>query len=352
MASCAAFRLIFWKAGWTTASIPIVRRLLKAARTGGPSARRRVSAMPRARRRAGRRPRTGRSADSRFPWNSRIDSASSEMAAPTLPSGPRTASCSKQRLPVFLRHRLSRCRIPKRCATSTWPQQRDSLREVVLIGPRRTRILVGRSIERDTAALARLAWQIALTGAGVLAVGLAGGWFLSRGVIRPIETMSQAASAISVANLTQRIDVREMDSELGGLARILNDAFGRLEAAFRQQSRFTADASHELRTPLSIIHTHLELALTKPRSAEEYREAIETCLRASQRMKTLVDGLLTLARADAGKLELEPQKVDLESARQGIRGAEWAAGASEGNPSFSPRAARFLPRRPGASHES
>lgn len=192
------------------------------------------------------------------------------------------------------------------------PRQRGSLREVVLMGPHQTRILVGRNIQAELDQLQKLVGQIALTGLGVLTVGLAGGWFLSRGAVRPIEAISKAAATISASNLAQRIDVVETDSELGRLAQILNDAFARLEAAFQQQSRFTADASHELRTPLSIIHSHLELALAKPRSADEYREALETCHRASQRMRTLVDGLLTLARADAGKLDLNLQNVDLK----------------------------------------
>src|SRR5262249_59205012 len=86
-----------------------------------------------------------------------------------------------------------------------------------------------------------------------------------------------------------------------------------LEAAFARQVRFTADASHELRTPLAVIQAHAELALARPRQPEEYREALATCLRASQRMKALVEGLLTLARADAGRLEMSRQDVDLEA---------------------------------------
>ena len=61
---------------------------------------------------------------------------------------------------------------------------------------------------------------------------------------------------------------------------MLNETFSRLEAAFVRQSRFTSDASHELRTPLAVIHSHAELALSKPRSAEEYRETLAACLQA------------------------------------------------------------------------
>ena len=124
--------------------------------------------------------------------------------------------------------------------------------------------------------------------------------------------MTAAADAISVRNLSERIDLQETDSELGQLASVLNRTFDRLQSAFEQQSRFTADASHELRTPLSVILANAELALSRPRSSEEYRAALETCRRASQRMKSLIDCLLMLARGDSGNSALEPSELDLE----------------------------------------
>jgi two-component system OmpR family sensor kinase len=164
---------------------------------------------------------------------------------------------------------------------------------------------------RKMEALQRLAWRILSTGLGVLAVGLAGGWLLSRRAVRPIAAMSATAAALSADNLSRRIDLQDVDSELAALGRILNDLFARLEAAFERQVRFTADASHELRTPLAVIHSQAELALARLRSPEEYREALEACLRASRRMRGLVEALLTLARADAGRLEMHRERVDL-----------------------------------------
>jgi two-component system OmpR family sensor kinase len=92
---------------------------------------------------------------------------------------------------------------------------------------------------------------------------------------------------------------------------VLNAAFDRLEAAFAQQARFTADASHELRTPLAVILAHSELALSRDRSLEEYRKTIETCFSASSRMKSLVESLLLLSHADVGELSLRPVPMDL-----------------------------------------
>ena len=191
-------------------------------------------------------------------------------------------------------------------------RNRDEFREAMTLGPHETRILVGRSIGPQLAQLHWFAWQLVFTGSAVAAIGLAGGWLLSRRVLQPIAAMSTTAAAISASNLSQRINVQEVDSELGQLAEVLNAMFVRLEAAFERQASFVADASHELRTPISILLSHCELALSKPRSADDFRDTISTCLRASRRMKSLAEGLLTLARADAGKLDLQQDRVSLD----------------------------------------
>ena len=192
-------------------------------------------------------------------------------------------------------------------------RRRDHLREAMVAGPALSIVLVGRSIEKEQGELRQLAITLVVTGAGLLALGLLGGWLLSNRAIRPIRAISATAGRISGSNLSGRIDLAGTDSELGALARVLNDMFGRIEAAFDRQVRFTADASHELRTPLSIIYSNTQLALSKERTVEEYREALATTLRAAHRMKSLVEGLLVLARADAGKLEIKPAPLDLSA---------------------------------------
>lgn len=190
---------------------------------------------------------------------------------------------------------------------------RDAQREVIHVTGYGNHVLVGRSIRFDIVAQQRAAAWLVLTGLGVLAVGLVGGWWLSGRAIRPIADMSSTAQSISGKNLSSRINVQETDTELGQLAAVLNRAFDRLQSAFEQQSRFTADASHELRTPLAVILSHTELALSRQRTGEEYRESLEACRRASQRMKSLIDSLLLLARFDALEPELDLRPVDLES---------------------------------------
>jgi heavy metal sensor kinase len=189
---------------------------------------------------------------------------------------------------------------------------RGDFREATVLAPMATRVLVGRSVGREQAELSRFAWQLSAAGIAVLAVGMAGGWLASARILRPIASIASTASAISATNLSERIDPATVDRELEGLARVLNDTFDRLEGAFERQARFTADASHELRTPLAVLRSQAQLALSRPRSAEDYHKAIEECLRAAERMTALVDGLLTLARADAGKLDLRREPVDLK----------------------------------------
>jgi heavy metal sensor kinase len=189
-------------------------------------------------------------------------------------------------------------------------RSRDNAREIALTGPAQTRILVGIKTEKLAAEMRSFAWQLAIAGATVLCVGLAGGWWVSSRLLQPIARISATASRISATNLSERIEAKDVDKELAELAEVLNAAFRRLESAFDQLTRFTADASHELRTPLAILKSNTELALSRPRTEPEYRQALETCAQAAERMTLLVEGLLTLARADAGRLDLRQVPVD------------------------------------------
>jgi heavy metal sensor kinase len=189
--------------------------------------------------------------------------------------------------------------------------QRGDMREVIMLGPQRTSILVGRSIASEQAELGAFAWQLVAAGVVVVAAGLLGGWLISARILKPVAAISATASSITASNLSQRIEVDKVDRELADLARVLNGTFDRLERDFERQARFTADASHELRTPLAVVQTNVELALSRPRSADQYVETLRTCLQASSRMRALVDGLLTLARVDANRLELNRTTIDL-----------------------------------------
>jgi signal transduction histidine kinase len=157
----------------------------------------------------------------------------------------------------------------------------------------------------------RLAYGFLSAGAGVLALGLAGGWWLASRAIRPIDAISATAARIAAGDLSQRIDTTGTDNELGRLAGVLNATFARLEAAFAQQARFTSDASHELRTPLAVMLSQTQTALARERPVQEYREALEACQRAAQRMRRLSESLLDLARLDSGDERMARTPLDL-----------------------------------------
>jgi two-component system OmpR family sensor kinase len=190
-------------------------------------------------------------------------------------------------------------------------ETRDRVREAYQFGMLGDCILVGRPVAEVAQASRRFALWLLAAGAGVLALGLGGGWVLTTRALKPVTDISLAAERISGGNLAERISVAETDSELGQLANLLNSTFSKLEAAFAQQKQFTADAAHELRTPLAVLISETQTTLARPRSAEEYRETVEACLETAQRMRALTHSLLQLARFDAGQEPIEKSRVDL-----------------------------------------
>jgi two-component system OmpR family sensor kinase len=171
-------------------------------------------------------------------------------------------------------------------------------------------IRVGCSIAPELKELHRTALNLFAAGGLILLVGLAGGWWFVSRTLRPIENISAAAVKISAGDLSQRINVAEAESELGKLASVLNSTFARLDAAFAQQKQFASDAAHELRTPVSVMLTQTQTALNRERSTAEYRETLEACQRAAQRMRKLIGALLELARLDAGQEQMKRLRFD------------------------------------------
>ena len=204
-------------------------------------------------------------------------------------------------------------REPTRAEAQAQPpvRVRGEYREWIHIPPPGGTIVVGRSLAADFAEMRRLAWLLAGAGGGVLLLALGVGWWLTSLALRPLDAITATAGRISGGDLSGRIVIADPGSELGQLASILNATFARLEDAFAVQARFTADAAHELRTPVSIVLSQAQLGLRAERTTAEYREMLDACLRAAQRMQRLIDSLLDLARLDARALPLQRQPCDL-----------------------------------------
>ena len=176
--------------------------------------------------------------------------------------------------------------------------QRGPYREVLVKGPHASLICVGRRISFEADRIWARQLFLALAGAITFGLGLAGGWWMSRNATAPITKMSETASKISANNLSNRMNLDGVDSELSDLGMVLNNMLDRLDQAFEQQKQFTADASHELRTPLAGLLATTELALAKERTPDEYRKHLQYCFINATRMQKLVEGLLVLARLD------------------------------------------------------
>lgn len=190
------------------------------------------------------------------------------------------------------------------------PRQRGAFREVFMHPQPFDCLLVGCSIEAEEAELAVLKWRLVAAGAAVLLLGLLGGWWLGAHALRPLGQIGAAARRIAEGNLAQRIPGEAAAGELKELVEVLNLTFARLEEAFAQQTRFTSDAAHELRTPVTVMLTEAQSVLHRERSPEEYRQAIETCQRAAQRMRRLIESLLQLARLDAHQADIAQVRFD------------------------------------------
>jgi heavy metal sensor kinase len=147
-----------------------------------------------------------------------------------------------------------------------------------------------------------------------LAAIAAGGWWLARKGLRPVERMTSQAEDIGIDRLHERIEVPAAQDEIGHLAVTLNAMLDRLERGVEEKHRLVADASHELRTPLAAMRAELDVSLMDDELDPTSREVLESTREEVDRMGRIVNNLLTLARADEGRLELLRGRVDLADA--------------------------------------
>jgi signal transduction histidine kinase len=145
---------------------------------------------------------------------------------------------------------------------------------------------------------------------GLFALG-AGGWLLATRALRPVALITAAAQQITACGLDQRVPTTASDPDLARLVEVINGMLDRLEKSFHQAVRFSADAAHELQTPLTVLQGELEQAIQKAPLDSDEQQHYNDLLEEVQRLKTIVQKLLLLARADAGELTLNWEPVDL-----------------------------------------
>jgi heavy metal sensor kinase len=172
-------------------------------------------------------------------------------------------------------------------------------------------VQVAMSLENVEAARSRFLFILLLLAPVALAGSALGGWFLARRALTPVDAMVEAARRIEAEDLTKRIPALSSDDELGRLAAVLNDMLGRLERSFGAVRRFSSDAAHELRTPLTILKGEMEVALRSAQAPEEIRQTLMSCLEEVDRLNTLVEDLLLMARMEGNALSVGARPVNL-----------------------------------------
>lgn len=172
-------------------------------------------------------------------------------------------------------------------------------------------ILVGQSVLYVTRILHRIRNLLLVLTPLLLFFAGFGGWYLARRALKPVSDITNAAREISMYHLNMRLPVSRQNDELGLLSKTFNEMIGRIQTGVMKLQQFTADASHELRTPLTVMRGEIEVALRKPRENKEYRKVLRSSLQEINRMEKIVNDLLFLFRADAGKIQFQNENVDL-----------------------------------------
>jgi len=149
-----------------------------------------------------------------------------------------------------------------------------------------------------------------LVPAGLIAA-VGAGWWMARVALAPLTRLADAARTIDAANLRHRLPLRGTRDELDAVAMAFNDTLARVEDAVGEMRQFSTALAHELRTPIAALRGEIELAAMNPGLASDLRAAAASQLEELDKLKRLIDHLLTLARAESGQIPLHRAPVDL-----------------------------------------
>ena len=145
----------------------------------------------------------------------------------------------------------------------------------------------------------------------VVSLAVAGGYWLMRRSLAPVDEITKRAEGITSTNLSERLPVIRTGDELERLSMSLNRMIERLDEAFQHINRFSADASHELRTPLTILQLELEGIAQNHRRDAALGDQIGSALEETHRMSRIVESLLAISRLDAGEVKMDKTRLDL-----------------------------------------
>lgn len=207
---------------------------------------------------------------------------------------------------------LSSNQLPEYELTGGWPVQVGGQIVGTLIEPGRRPLTSDISSDRfspqGTATVRRIQQAIVIAGLSAGAVALIIAGVLTWGLVRPLRQLTAAAGGIAQGDLSQRVPIAGND-EVSELAAAFNRMAAELERAEQLRCNMTADVAHELRTPLSIVRGKLEGVMDGVYPATP--EHLQPILEAIDLLTYLVEDLRMLAQAEAGKLILEKQMVNI-----------------------------------------
>ncbi|MFM0152357.1 heavy metal sensor histidine kinase [Paraburkholderia sediminicola] len=159
-------------------------------------------------------------------------------------------------------------------------------------------VLIARNMSDRWRLLDRYRDKLNIAGAAGVLLAMLLSYLLIRAAMRPLRDIAASAGLVTVNRLNTRITVARVPSELGTLVASLNAMLERVDLGFQRLSRFTADLAHDMRTPLANMRGAAEVALARPRSADEYESVLASNLEECDRLSRMIENVLFLARAE------------------------------------------------------
>ncbi|WP_143752010.1 heavy metal sensor histidine kinase [Burkholderia sp. SRS-W-2-2016] len=172
------------------------------------------------------------------------------------------------------------------------------------------RIVVQHDVTQECEFLRRSALFILAVVLAASAAAAVIAWQVASVALRPLRNFARQADEISWNRLACALPKDDMAGELSELAESFNRMLARLDHSFTQLAQFSSDLAHDIRTPLTNLLASAQIALARPRSAEQYREVIESGVEEYQRLSNMVNDMLFLARADSKQQRLDLSRVD------------------------------------------
>lgn len=184
---------------------------------------------------------------------------------------------------------------------------------VAVMGNPYMTMIIGADLNEFTAGMTQLRNAYLAAMLVVLVLVAAGAWLLANRALRPVSLLTQTVDKVTAKGLDQRLPSKDFDQEFSRLLTVFNEMMNRLETSFHQANRFSADAAHELKTPLTILQGELEQALQSAESGSEQQLLFGRLIEEITRLRAITDKLLMLAQADAGKLPVQREELNLST---------------------------------------